>query len=884
MLYTIANALNEPFGFDLQDVKLNRLCSEKALDILHDFSCTKPELSNVVREEQDAPTWLQNPIVREDIHKPDNSTNSLQFSLSKISDFYQRIRFRPLKQPLLVGMSLFLCWTAFILFLTWGIHRNDPKEEAKWWNVYVPVSTGTTGYVSLSLFLLLGFWISDAYDRYWNGLQLWQTKIRSSVEDLAVLFTVVCKPGLWHSRDRERILSHLVALPYVSKLALRDSRDLSELEGILSFRDIAAFAGAKDLPAHCLSVLYGYANSADTTDQDTFQESVNPMNTSLLNVLFTLLNYDLTLTECRSIRKFPISPSFTLHLCVFTVFWLVLLPLSLVSHDGFLSFLYLTPIGYSIIKLLILGMDLADPFGFDKSDIPLDLLCTEIKDSVHNIYLASVNGPKDFIIPRKGYERKRFTPSCDLHSTEDDSLVAESTKNNIRHQTNPTLRGSIIKLLDAFPSIPFKLQIIATIWSVTVVLISWGLSKTWSQGEGTNSWRGWISPIDVDSVALSNIGFALFMILAFRAADALNRYEQGATLIYSLEMELRSLTMETIQAIRQNSFHPEDKERIVAHVLQIPLCFRDMLLNIRRDSAAEKDGLLTEDDRKAFESAFNPIQHLLNTVQAYLLHHDSNTREGFELTPHKAPRPILYQTFCRFLEIRDLVARGLGVKRFPVVASYTDHQHLFTGFWLALLPLSMTPTTGFLTMLWAPIISYAVLGLDSLAAKLVDPYGHDKIDIPVDEMCRNISNNVLEAVHSAGWGYENYTQPSTPDTEPRLGTDIRGQIVSSRYTLPHFEEFEANDDQFGVDSEFSFQCPKASKAAPSFYAHLLESVPWWILAGCSVWTAAACVISYLTRVRDVPEVKWWKPSISISVDVATYVSFAGKFFTAVTVT
>eukprot|EP00178_Gracilaria_changii_P026956 TRINITY_DN834_c0_g1_i4.p2 TRINITY_DN834_c0_g1~~TRINITY_DN834_c0_g1_i4.p2 ORF type:complete len:158 (-),score=18.44 TRINITY_DN834_c0_g1_i4:2640-3113(-) len=155
------------------------------------------------------------------------------------------------------------------------------------------------------------------------------------------------------------------------------------------------------------------------------------------------------------------------------------------------------------------------------------------------------------------------------------------------------------------------------------------------------------------------------MILAFRASDGVNRYEEGANLLLNLKMELRALTMETIQASHQNSFHPQDFESVLAHVVQISLCFCDMLWNITRFSHEEKEGLLTDEDREAFENAFNPIQQLVNVVQAYILYHDSKTREGFELNSHTAPVSILFQNSFSLFGYKRSHRRWFRCETFP---------------------------------------------------------------------------------------------------------------------------------------------------------------------------------------------------------------------------
>lgn len=262
MLFQIAMHLNEPFGFDLEDIKLNRIAAETALGTLNAFACTRMTVADVVRESPQR-SWIKK---KSDVSpsasslesdeagrewetgkmKSQRKRNSVPIMGWAIS-FLKNSRF---KVEVAVPMTIFAIWLTVVVFLSWGLAEfvvtTDPAQcvNARWWCLYVPLNPRTTRYIGLGVFLLLGFWINDAYGRYRRGLFLWKVDLQRSLEQVALLFCMVFKRGSWHEEDRERLLSHIAALPYTCKLKLRDCRDLDELTGILSEEDLQALERA----------------------------------------------------------------------------------------------------------------------------------------------------------------------------------------------------------------------------------------------------------------------------------------------------------------------------------------------------------------------------------------------------------------------------------------------------------------------------------------------------------------------------------------------------------------------------------------------------------------------------------------------------------------
>lgn len=854
MILHHADALNDPFGYDLQDVKLNRLCSELAHEVLIESFVARTECADVIDSNHETPTWLENnsPVENSEVLQALVTQKSKQ----KFFNFLKSI------SKIAIGLIALISWSCLIIFLTWGL-QNDKKEDdedtARWWEFYIPITSETTGYISLVVFILLGFWVNDAYGRHWRALQLWQTEIKPKVLQFAFEISLLCHEYSWHQRDRERLLSHVAAIPFVAMLHLRGSRDVDVLNDILSPRDLVALAEADDLPTHVLHVVHGYLNAVDANKLSESISMDSTFGTALFVIQLVLPELENALEECDAIRKFPISPAFTLHLQIFTVFWLALLPLKLVLFHGFISFLFIVPIGYSIINLLRVARELADPFGDDVNDLPLPEFCIEIMDEIRDIYSSTSRDTQHYIRPTY-YTRAALSPKRDLPPE-------EKPKSHIHQKTITT---SLRSLVASLPSVPVTAQIVAIVWNIIAVFVSWGFSYLWSESK-RNDCREWCSPVDVDPSVLANVGFALFLLLAFRSSDAIARYSDGARILTELGMHLRAIALEAVQSFKDGSFHPYDKERIVAHIVQIPLSMRDQFLVDGPKKNLDGDCVLSADDRMLLESSKTPLRHLLQTVEAYFISTDSLDSVGEpDLLDSILQFPATLYSMPRIYTIRQLIAQAFNLKRFPVIGAYRRHQHVFIVIWLALLPFAMTEQTGFFTILWASLISYGVLGMEEIANKLVDPYGTDAVDLPVREVCEKASASILEAVHAAGWDCERDIQYSPLDAEPRLGTVITENGIYCQNPVAS-SQLHSTDEVAGQN--FSFHSLRRARVKPTLYAHVLQSVPWWALVAVIAWTTFACIISYITRSKDLNGY-WWKSFISVDPSVATYISIA----------
>lgn len=905
---SLAVAIDRPLASPLAAEHIKRLCTGFAADVLADARAA-PSYTSAIRERIDTPKWLSAPL-------PAGTAG-----YSVVSPLAHRSRWATLRAALhpsrrvFLPLIIFTVWSAVIVFVTYtlSLRLDTPREDGdRWWSTRVPLTNTALGYFTMSMLLLLSFWTTHAFARVFRAIRLWTVSVRTNVEYVARVATHVLRPGLWHVGDRERLFGHLAALPLVMKLHLRADRSVEQLHELLSADDVAAFASdPRPYPVHCMDVLLSYIDSADAVEEGVVCDVEPPFLSTAFGLQTALWNADRSLWESVALNEAAIPAVLTLHLKVFVAIWLALLPTVVVQHAGFVSFIFLIPIAYSVINLVHVANRIRHPFHCEDNIVPLDDFCHEIRDSIHRIYLETCHGIRSVIPTDEQYTRADFYVSTTAPSSHGKrsrmhdagihspvALVASWMQLFMSNTLSPffaddlpvvrehyqhlTVRETARQYLRQFPAISLTAYVAVTLWAVAAVYLSWGLSTLW-EGQDRGPCRQWCSPIDVEGAVLSNVGFALFLIMSFRASDALQRFDNGAAMLYELALRARSLALEFVHIFPSGFFHQGDKERVVAHVAQIPLCLRDMLRgsgDAGRVSA--RSGLLSPADRQRFVSSPSPVEYLIETVESYILLQDSTKREGWHLADFRAPPFISGPLLGHASALRAVIAQTTTLKRFAVVTSYRRLERVFSTIWFTLLPLSMAPELGFFTILWAPVVSYGVLALQDFADQLADPFGCDPGDLPLDALCTRASDGVLDAVLNAGWD-TNRLCAAPLDMAPvaesaTFGAAVCGTHVCARLIPPRLSavpdapsSFESWD-ALRTSQPFVLRGPRRTR--PSFLAHTLCSTPWRAIFGVFLWALAACTVQAVTRAENrEDEGGWWASTVAITVSVVNGASF-----------
>eukprot|EP00737_Agarophyton_chilense_P005504 gb/GEZJ01008476.1/.p1 GENE.gb/GEZJ01008476.1/~~gb/GEZJ01008476.1/.p1 ORF type:complete len:286 (-),score=35.59 gb/GEZJ01008476.1/:560-1324(-) len=159
-------------------------------------------------------------------------------------------------------LLLQVIWSLIVTVASFSlVYTNAMSSSKKFWTSHLAVSPSVSYGVGWALFTLLGFFIREASNRYWQAQLNWShmsAHLRYVIRDLRQAFPT----GSWHSGDIERIAAHLVALPIALKMHLRGEREHQQLEGILCPEDIRDLLKAQIMPFHCTRIVRTYFSAA----------------------------------------------------------------------------------------------------------------------------------------------------------------------------------------------------------------------------------------------------------------------------------------------------------------------------------------------------------------------------------------------------------------------------------------------------------------------------------------------------------------------------------------------------------------------------------------------------------------------------------------------
>jgi putative membrane protein len=245
---------------------------------------------------------------------------------------------------------------------------------------------GTAGAVaSLVLGLLLVFRTDSAYERWWEGRKLWGD-LSNNARNLCFKLQSFVSIAQFEKQEFGKLI---ISFAYALKHHLRDTVPSQPLPGVGNVAEI------DDLPMHIIGLMYGriaHWNDNGKLDASTF-EMFNAHVNSFVEVY----------GGCDRIRTSPIAISYR-------AFMRQGIALNLLSWPWYLArntnvWWSLVPIligAYFLIGIELIAEDIEEPFGRDDDDLPLDNLCSKLRDTVAGMlqvheqhkFTASVEKPR----------------------------------------------------------------------------------------------------------------------------------------------------------------------------------------------------------------------------------------------------------------------------------------------------------------------------------------------------------------------------------------------------------------------------------------------------------------------------------------------------------
>lgn len=249
----------------------------------------------------------------------------------------------------------------------------------------IPVAQPILGGIipSIVLALLLVFRTNTAYERFWEGRRAWGflvVTIRNITWRLWASIAEV-EPG-----DRERkiaALRLLIALGVAKKHHLRSEPASSELAALVSHEQYLTLKNVQHMPFHIVYWLGDYL-------QQEFER--NRLNNYQLIAIQNLLNSLVHCVGiCDRILKTPMPLAYSIHLKQLVLIYCLMLPFQLVKDLGWWTGFFVALISFALFGIEEIGIEIENPFGYDANDIPLDSICSNIKQTVEEFINTHTN-------------------------------------------------------------------------------------------------------------------------------------------------------------------------------------------------------------------------------------------------------------------------------------------------------------------------------------------------------------------------------------------------------------------------------------------------------------------------------------------------------------
>jgi ion channel-forming bestrophin family protein len=225
----------------------------------------------------------------------------------------------------------------------------------------------------------------------------------------------------------------------------------------------------------------------------------------------------------------------------------------------------------------------------------------------------------------------------------------------------------------------------------------------------------------------SILGLALGMLLVFRTNTAYDRWWEGRRLWGALTNNARNL------AIKANAFLVNEKDRqffnhsIVAYSYALKSHLRgENILNTLKDIFSEQEII-----------RFKNAKHIPNEIikEMYEL-------LGQRIREQKISDIQMLAIDVHLREFTDVMGGCDRIRNTPMPKAYSVHLQQFLNLYIYTLPLTLIHELGYFTALVIVMVSYALAGLKLIGEEIEDPFGRDTNDLPLDNICKTIRDNV----------------------------------------------------------------------------------------------------------------------------------------------
>jgi len=236
--------------------------------------------------------------------------------------------------------------------------------------------------------------------------------------------------------------------------------------------------------------------------------------------------------------------------------------------------------------------------------------------------------------------------------------------------------------------------------------------------------------IDIDASFHSVVGLVLGLLLVFRTNSAYDRWWEGRKQLGVLVNSTRNL------ALKIKLYVPLEKYAERNEVLDLISAFSFTLKAHLRDKDYK---LVASEIPKKIKSRFDSVKHkpnyILNEIGRHL---ELLFRQGLI----SGEQLIILEKECNALiNVQGACER---IRNTPIPMAYALHLKRVLLMYSLSLPFVMVHKLHYWSIPIVLIIFYTMVGIELIGEEIEDPFGLDENDLPFDELCQKIKENIEE--------------------------------------------------------------------------------------------------------------------------------------------
>lgn len=225
----------------------------------------------------------------------------------------------------------------------------------------------------------------------------------------------------------------------------------------------------------------------------------------------------------------------------------------------------------------------------------------------------------------------------------------------------------------------------------------------------------------------SLIGFVISLLLVFRTNTAYDRWWEGRRKWGELVNDSRILAVKLAEFTTQK----EDKEYFARMISNFVYATKEHL----RKGIKWKELNLSEDEKSFLENS----DHVPNAIVQLIYRRITLLKKKGDLSEQDCI--VLDININNFLNCLGACER---IKNTPIPFSYSLFIKKFIFIYVTTLPLAFVTIFGYFSALIATFVFYVLVSMEVLAEEIEDPFGIDDNDLPADQICERIKNNVQQ--------------------------------------------------------------------------------------------------------------------------------------------